>query len=336
MNPKILQTLRERFLSADAILQDYWTSEELLHAYDNTLAERIRWKIQSVVDELRARRAQINSQIKRRFRLVDLGCGTGAASDILLGADLCEIDEVLLVDRSKMARDFTRAKLQARYPSLIVHDADHWTPLEKDFVVASHVLSELSREELYRMQLKFVHAASVMLIEAGTPKISERIHLAQKAMVSGGLHIVAPCTHQSVCHLAGKNEADPPIWCHRFAYPPAWVHHDASVKQWSSALGVDVRRQAYSFLVAGRTGAWITPNADLRKADSMMRVLGLPRPHKGHVDVELCDASGVSSVAVQKRAHKDLFKSLERFERGDFADAPLISAAALGPAKDGA
>ena len=71
---KRLHNLRQSYLKADSDLPDYWQDDELLLAYDQTLAERIRWKWRAVLDALPMPIAELPQT------LVDWGCGTAGAS----------------------------------------------------------------------------------------------------------------------------------------------------------------------------------------------------------------------------------------------------------------
>lgn len=70
-----LARLRDAFLRGTAGQEDYWNSETDLVAYDATFAQRIGWKWDFVLEDLR----QLGWS-PPPGELVDWGCGTGIAA----------------------------------------------------------------------------------------------------------------------------------------------------------------------------------------------------------------------------------------------------------------
>ena len=52
---KALERLRAAFLDGTAGAQDYWRTESDLESYDQTFGQRIRWKWDYVLNELKRR-----------------------------------------------------------------------------------------------------------------------------------------------------------------------------------------------------------------------------------------------------------------------------------------
>ena len=105
-----LRDLRERFLTGTAGAADYWQSPEHLELYDTTYGERIGWKWDAVLDELRLRGWRSQST-----RLLDWGCGTGVAHRRVL-AMWPQFTALALHDRSAHARLFSAEKAQLAFP----------------------------------------------------------------------------------------------------------------------------------------------------------------------------------------------------------------------------
>src|SRR5260221_14123286 len=68
---KALERLRAAFLDGTAGTQDYWRSECDLDSYDQTFAQRIRWKWDHVLKELNGR-----GWAPPQREVVDWGCGS--------------------------------------------------------------------------------------------------------------------------------------------------------------------------------------------------------------------------------------------------------------------
>src|SRR5260221_14548533 len=77
---KALERLRAAFLDGTAGAQDYWHSERDLDSYDQTFAQRIRWKWDYVLRELSGR-----GWTPPHGEVVDWGCGSGVATRAFLG-----------------------------------------------------------------------------------------------------------------------------------------------------------------------------------------------------------------------------------------------------------
>src|SRR5687767_12126966 len=69
-----LRRIRERFLHGTAGDADYWRVPADVALYDSTFAERIGWKWDAVLGELRLRGWRPRSR-----RVLDWGCGSGIA-----------------------------------------------------------------------------------------------------------------------------------------------------------------------------------------------------------------------------------------------------------------
>ena len=290
-----LERLRARFLSPDTRAGDYWRSEEDLALYDSTFGERIGWKWDGVLSELISRGWQPRSR-----RLVDWGCGSGVASRRVLEAWPGHFTSLAVVDRSPLAMRYVCSRAGQ-------------TPISTDAgfigatVVLSHVLNELSPEELKRLVRALASAEEVIWVEAGAHEESRRLVTeAREPLLAGGeFYPVAPCTHARTCGLlTARNERH---WCHSFGRAPSEAFQDARWAEFSSALGIDLRSLPYSFLTLARAG---TPGPA-----GASRVLGHPREYKGFAKVLSCHAVGVGELMIQKRDAPELYRRLREGER---------------------
>ncbi|MBI4663583.1 MAG: hypothetical protein HY735_32685 [Verrucomicrobia bacterium] len=114
---KALVRLRAAYLSGTAGERDYWQSESDLASYDQTFAQRIGWKWDYVLEELKRR-----GWSPPKGRLFDWGCGSGIAGRAFLDHfEAGGVPALWLWDRSALAMRFAERKARERFPNLIVH-----------------------------------------------------------------------------------------------------------------------------------------------------------------------------------------------------------------------
>jgi hypothetical protein len=295
-----LERLREGFLSGGAARGPYWKSASDLANYDQTFGERIGWKWDAVLSELRRRGWRPKARA-----ITDWGCGSGIAGRRVLeafGSD--NFDTFSVFDHSPLACDFAIEAARLRYPRL--RSARHAPGHPIGLLVVSHVLNELSpaaRQELLRLART---ADGVIWVEPGTHAASrDLINVRQELLTD--FRVVAPCTHQANCGLlAPGNERH---WCHGFASPPASLYADSDWVKFGQRAGIDLRSLPYSFLVLERISTE-SPNAF--SAGEGARIIGSPQHFKGYAKILSCESSGVHDLTLQKRDDPVRFKELKR------------------------
>jgi ribosomal protein RSM22 (predicted rRNA methylase) len=297
-----LRALRGRFLQFDAAAQsdrsDYWRSASELAGYDFTFAERIGWKWDTVLTELKSR-----GWTPPAGALLDWGCGTGVAARRVVAAWPDAVRELRLWDRSGAARDFAAEKARAAFPNLAVRSAD--ADSAADFVVISHVLNELSHEALERLLAVVKKAQAVLWVEPGTSAVSRQLIAVRERMLGQKkFRVVAPCTHAQPCGMLTAENAR--HWCHHFAKIPGHVHTDAGWARFSKTLEIDLSTLPFSFLVLDSRPAVANPEPE------MSRVIGRPRHYKGFAKVLSCQSDGVRELVIQKRDAPELFKEMKK------------------------
>src|SRR5882757_9580402 len=186
-----LRRIRERFLTGTAGTEDYWRVPADVALYDSTFAERIGWKWDAVLGELRRRGWQ-----PRSHRLLDWGCGSGIAHRRVL-AEWPQFASLALHDRSPMARRFAADKARELFPGIALPQGPPITNSET-LLLVSHVINELPPKELDGLLELARGAAEVIWVEAGTHMDSRRL-IAVRERLLGDLVAVAPCTHQQHC-----------------------------------------------------------------------------------------------------------------------------------------
>ena len=294
MNWPALKELREIFLGESVSAnEDYWTSPELLEAYDATFAQRIGWKWDAVLAELRLCGWQPASET-----LVDWGCGTGIAARKFLamfGADT--VRQIQLFDRSKPAADFAVKKLSETFSGTLSNSAEIPTGA---VVLLSHVLNELSTRNLNSLLDSLAGASAVIWVEPGTPAHSQRL-IAIREKLRAIFSFVAPCPHQNRCGLLAKERAED--WCHHFAKPPGGIFQQSEWSRFSKELKIDLRSLPVSYLVFAK--------AAIPKPEPAQRFLGRARMYKGHAKVLVCRDSEVVEEQILQRKNKVRFRKLK-------------------------
>jgi hypothetical protein len=121
-----LDRLRDTFLAGKPAGTSYWRSRSDLENYDFTFAQRIAWKWDAVVRELKLR----GWTPPPGSGVLDWGCGSGIAGRRVVEFFGQERFECLRVfDRSSLAMEFAAEKAHATFPLLRVERGPHPQPL---------------------------------------------------------------------------------------------------------------------------------------------------------------------------------------------------------------
>lgn len=304
-----LDRLRTGFLQGGATAGPYWQSASDLASYDFTYGERIGWKWDHVLRELRLRQWRPASRT-----VFDWGCGSGIASRRIIECFGPENFDALTVwDHSPAACDFAADTASRAFPNLAVASAtpgllDSTEPI--GLLVISHVLNELPAEALAALRRLLPRAAEVLWVEPGTHAVGRNLSAIRDELLrDGALRVVAPCTHQLACPtLAAGRERD---WCHFFAPPPPEIFADSNWVKFGQRAGIDLRSLPYCFLALDRRSGDAI-------AEGWSRIVGRPEHFKPYARWLNCDATGLAELELPKRADSALFKQLERTK------APLV------------
>lgn len=305
-----LDRLREKFLHGTAADEPYWTSPADLANYDFTYGERIGWKWDHVLRELRLR----GWKPAPHCDVFDWGCGSGVAARRLISFFGAENFESLTVwDHSPLACDFAEAAARRDFPALRVAQATPGllaadTPI--DLLLVSHVLNELPAESLAALRALIARATAVVWVEPGTHVVSRQLG-AIRDELRGAFQVVAPCTHVLPCPIfAEGNERH---WCHFFAPPPSEIFADSNWVKFGQRAGIDLRSLPYCFFALDRSWTGAPP-----ALPPLSRIIGRVEHFKPYARLLNCDASGLAELELPKRAAPALFKQLDRTR------APLV------------
>ena len=307
-----LDRLRQKFLSSTpgAAAGLYWETPSDLASYDFTYGERIGWKWDHVLRELRLRAWRPAPATRSVF---DWGCGSGVAARRVIsffGAE--NFDALTVWDHSPLATDYAATAAQTEFPALRVAAATPGLLASSEpigLLLISHVLNELPPDALASLLALVARAAAVLWAEPGTHAVSRHLGALHEQFLPS-FRVVAPCTHQRACPiLAPGNTRD---WCHHFAPPPSEIFANPDWVKFGQRAGIDLRSLPYAFLALDRLRDAPSPPADLA------RVIGRPEHFKPYVRLLNCDSSGLAELELPKRTDPALFKHLDRTK------APLL------------
>jgi hypothetical protein len=320
---KALDRLRDQFLRGGTADGPYWQSPGELACYDLTYGERIGWKWDAVLRELRMRDWKPAAR-----QMLDWGCGSGSAGRRVLaafGAD--HFDELLLWDHSPLATDFAVEAAEQAFPRVRVSTV---TPgflasnAPIGLLVVSHVLNELPTEALVELRRLIPRSTAVLWVEPGTHEVARGLQMIRDEL-RAEFQVVAPCTHQGHCGLLAEGrERD---WCHFFAPPPPEIFANPDWVKFGQRAGIDLRSLPYCFLalqwkpavaaVHDRRNESIHTHdgghrPPLQVGTDLSRVIGRPELFKPYARLLNCDASGIAELTLQKRDDLALYKELDR------------------------
>jgi len=289
-----LRLLRGTFVSFEVReggAEPYWDEAEDLALYDETFAQRIAWKWDAVLEELRRR-----GRLPAGKTVLDWGCGTAIATRRFLAAR-SGVERVFLWDHAPLAVEFAGERLREEHGELEIHAELPGEPV--DVLLVSHVLDELDASQLEPLMTLAERSAAVLWVEPGSKRTSRRLS-ELRARLLGPHDVLAPCTHQAACGALASEES----WCHLFARPPQAVYTEGKWAEFGRELGIDLRALPYSFLALARRGTF-----ELQGPSA--RLLARPLLTRGRAQFELCDANGVRQVDFLQRTDKQLFKALD-------------------------
>ena len=319
-----LDRLRDTFLAGKPTGGSYWTSSSDLANYDLTFAQRIGWKWDAVLRELRMRDWTPSGD-----SLLDWGCGSGIAGRRVVeffGAGRFKSTRVF--DRSPLAMEFAAEKARQAFPDLQIESVgtEVFSTIAggapsrfsvKDApigtLIVSHVLNELDEAGWQALRERIDHADAVLWVEPGTYADSRSL-IAMRETLRASFNVIAPCTHQCDCGLRASNHER--HWCHHFASPPPGIMADSNWVRFAKRAGIDLRSLPYSFLVLERKGLR-DPVAGLLP-EGYSRVVGHPRFYKGYAKIFSCQAEGVRDLTLQKRDAPEMFKALGKSQASPF------------------
>lgn len=188
-----LKRLRTIFLERTACNADYWQREADLASYDFTFAQRIGWKWDWVLEDLK--RLGWKPPVGT---LLDWGCGSGIAHRAFFHHfDTASTTRLHLWDRSSLAMRFAANRVTAKHPALNVHAGLGEYPA---LLLVSHVLTELEPDQATQLADLTAQAQAVIWIEPGSQEASRAL-ISIREQLRKRMNPVAPCPHQDPCGI---------------------------------------------------------------------------------------------------------------------------------------
>ncbi len=256
---------------------------------------------------------------KRQFfsgftELVDIGCGSGAAS---LGLrPFARFERILLYDSdSRIAARAAHlhrtlssvqpsAGAEVQSAKLDLHTDSPPTFSANQLLVLSYFLTEFKDERTTASLIRRLTAGQLgglVIIEPSTAEDARSLQRLRSTLLEAGFHIWAPCTHSADCPLLLHSEKD---WCHDRIVPfkPNWW--DAL----EAKLPIKNQTVTFSYLLARRELPLTVPN--------LTRVTGDTLVEKGKNRQLICRSSAREFLSwFPQRLAKSL--SNFQFDRGD-------------------
>lgn len=291
-----IQRLRAMFLDdtrGERALPDYWRDEGDLRAYQRVLGARIGWKWDAALRECKDRGLLRSDDAV----VLDFGCGAGIAAQRY--AAEFGAGEVLCFDRSPTAAQFAAEAIRAQRPGLRASAVDTVEGHRFDVLLASHVVSELDERGMGLLRNAIARARVAILVESGNLAASRRLSTLRDEFAAS-MHVVAPCSHRGACPTLAK----PGEWCHFFAEPPQAAFTDGEWARAGRDVGIDLRSLPYAFVCLSRE--------PVAAPAPRHRILGRPDVGKHDARAQVCDANGLATATVTKRADPATFRLLKK------------------------
>ena len=231
----------------------------------------------------------------------DVGAGPGTASWAALET-WRNIAQVTMADSNpaflSVAKTLVVGNSAIEDTSFVVLNVGASTPPRADLVAASFVLAEVAEAklELVVEQLWSATVETLVLIEPGTPAGFARIRAARDLLLKNGAHVLAPCTHDSGCPIAGSD------WCHFSQRLPRSRDH-LKVKR----ATVPFEDERYSYIAVTRRPV---------ERANIARIIAPPEETKAGITLPLCAERGLQRAFVAKR-QRDVYALVRKVNWGD-------------------
>lgn len=267
---------------------------------------------------------------KKRFRILDLGCGPGSATlaflDLLQSKNpRAELEIVLVEQNAHILRD-AQALIKAFAPKtrLVIHAFPLWLhgfrfQGEYDLILMSHVLNELVKlgaqeraEWLFpRLEQHLTPSGICALLEPALKRptrelMALRDHLIEDATFS----VLAPCLHNQVCPMLAATRND---WCHFYV---DWQEPEY-LQQLDRLVKNDNRFLKVAYLLLGRKSAW---QQTIYRPENYFRVVSNRMKTRGKTESVLCGPPGRLTVSRLDRDRKPANAALDELRRGDLVE----------------
>jgi ribosomal protein RSM22 (predicted rRNA methylase) len=330
---KIVARLSDQFtIARPDFFHDYTTDPMSLAAYGVFFFPQTFMRMRSVLREWRTASDDIVfakiSNKNRPFRILDLGCGTGASTLAAAMSLRDQLVSVTAVDHSSQALACLRRLFAATHDHLCPSASLETVPRDAkadgvaetfDLIIASFLVNELFPsaedaviERWLRTQLDRLspHGTLILVDPAGATTCERIQRLRNRFAIDPNIAILAPCPHDLPCPMFGAERG----WCHDVR---SWRVPN-SVNLINRNMFRSVHDLKHGLLILGRRTPENTPPAWRQKADCFRMAAPMKRT-KGCITTCGCFGDGkLHDVEIMTRslshAQKD---ALMAFDRGD-------------------
>jgi ribosomal protein RSM22 (predicted rRNA methylase) len=235
--------------------------------------------------------------------LLDIGAGPGTAS----WAALARWPNITSIFQCEQDQSFAwlAAKLNAesglealRQSKLIQKSEAGLAPdIKAELVIASYMLAELPLDTMPPVAKRLWDRTEdvLLLIEPGTPQGFARLRIVRETLLGQGAFVIAPCTHQNICPMAGSN------WCH-FKTRVQRSREHMHAKQ----ATVPFEDESFSYLILSRNVLQQTGG----------RIIAPVSINKVAASLPLCSSSGLHDEMIASR-DKPAYKRAKKVRWGD-------------------
>jgi len=240
-------------------------------------------------------------------RMLDVGCGLGAAS-YAAGEVWPTIAEIALVDRSALFLDIATGLMQecgvAAVEATLADFAEPFAVEDStfDLVVVGYALTEIAESALPAIVDRLWACAgdALVIVEPGTPRDYARLMAVRNRLITLGASILAPCPHQAPCPLPAND------WCHFSVRLPRRRTH-----RLVKAVDASFEDEKFAYLAAGR----------LPGSAASARIIAPPRVSKAGASLKLCADKAFQETFIPKR-DKARYEKVRKKNWGDPLRAP--------------
>lgn len=241
-------------------------------------------------------------------RMLDVGCGLGAAS-YAAAAVWPNIAEMALFDRSALFLDLATGLMQECGVAATVKPtlADFAEPFAGehpmfDLVVAGYALTEVADAALPAVvdRLWAWAGDALVIVEPGTPRDYARLMAVRSRLMAQGASILAPCPHQAPCPLPAND------WCHFSVRLPRRRTH-----RLVKAVDASFEDEKFAYLAVGR----------LKGSAASARIIAPPRVGKAGISIKLCADKAFRETFIPKR-DKARYEKIRKKDWGDALRSP--------------
>lgn len=236
--------------------------------------------------------------------ILDIGAGTGSGSIAI--SELLSIQKIYCYEKieamQKVGKDIMKNG------NTILKNAE-WKnfdfvkdniEIKPDLIICSYVINEIDKSYRSLCINKLYNATNnlIILIEPGTPEGFKNIIEAREILLTKGMHIVAPCTHEGKCEILEND------WCNCMTR----INREKIHKELKGGVA-PYEDEKFSYIVFSKN------NVELPSK----RILRHPIINSGFIKFKVCTSNGILQEVVSKK-QGDYYKRAKKLSIGDILE----------------